>query len=207
MSNKEICVLCNQKATKNAIHCDRCNKWEHKACANVSDNIYAEINDVPMNIRFFCTPCCSVISSILEMHVALDSVTSSITAKLGNLAKSLDDVSNKLSHQLQEIEAKLSTTDNFEEKSSKFLKNIDAQLSDQLRNMGSKFQATDADKQLSHQLQEIKSKLLEPNTAFKKQLKALENVSKQACSTSVDTASKIVGEYRDMERRQWNLMF
>ena len=82
--NKEICVLCNQKATKNAIQCDRCNKWEHKACAYVSDNIYAEINDVPMNIRFFCTPCCSVISSILEMHVALDSVTSSITAKLGN---------------------------------------------------------------------------------------------------------------------------
>ena len=128
--NKEICILCNQKATKNAIQCDRCNKWEHKACANVSDNIYAEINDVPMNIRFFCTPCCSVVSSILEMHVALDSVTSSITAKLGNLedkvAKSLDDVSNKLSHQLQEIEAKLSTTDNFEEKSSKFSKNIDA---------------------------------------------------------------------------------
>ena len=92
-----------------------------------SHNIYAEINDVPMNIRFFCTPCCSVISSILEMHVALDNVTSSITAKLSNLedkvAKSLDDVSNKLSHQLQEIQAKLSTTDNFK-KVLKILKSI-----------------------------------------------------------------------------------
>ena len=37
-----------------------------------------------------------------------------------------EDVSNKLSNQLQEIEAKLSATctDSFEEKSSNFLKNI-----------------------------------------------------------------------------------
>ena len=43
----------------------------------------------------------------------------------------------------------------------------------------------------SHQCQEIDS---EPNTAFKKQLKALENVTKQACCTSIDTAFKIIAE-------------
>ena len=54
--NKETCVLCNQKATKNAVQCDRCSKWEHKACAtcaNVSDNIYSEINHRFLTIHMY----------------------------------------------------------------------------------------------------------------------------------------------------------
>ena len=59
---------------------------------------------------------------------------------------------------------------------SSSLKDIDILLSNQLNNIGSKLQATDADNQLSHQLKEIESKLSEPNTTLENQLKALENV-------------------------------
>ena len=192
--NKELCVSCGHKATKEAIECERCSKWEHKTCAQVSDNIYAEINDVPKNIKFFCTPCCSVISFFLEMHGALDDALSSVNVKLDNLeakfTKSLDDINTKLSIQLNDIESKLKLT-----------------VSDQLKNIESKLQVTVADDRFSHQLKEIETKLCDPNTTFEKHLKALEDVSKQASAVTINSASKIVDEYRDLERRKWNLMF
>ena len=61
----------------------------------------------------------------------------------------------------------------------------------------------------SQQLKDIESKLQKPDTAaFEQQLKILENVSQQTSTVTIDTASKIhvVDEYRDMERRQWNLI-
>ena len=60
---------------------------------------------------------------------------------------------------------------------------------------------------LSQQLNNIESKLHKPDTAaIERQLKTLENVSHKANAVTRDTASKIVDEYRDMERRQWNLI-
>ena len=37
-------------------------------------------------------------------------------------------------------------------------------------------------------------------------LKSLEKVSKQSNLFTMDTASKVVDEYHDMERRKWNLI-
>ena len=45
-SNKDtICVTCKQKATQNAIECNKCENWEHKTCAHVND-LYELINNV-----------------------------------------------------------------------------------------------------------------------------------------------------------------
>ena len=46
----------------------------------------------------------------------------------------------------------------------------------------------------------------EPNTTLEQHLKSLKNASQQANMITMDTASKIVDEYRDKERRQWNLI-
>ena len=67
-----ICVSCKKNAAKNAIECDRCSKWEHKNCARVSDDIYGLLNNVPENIKFFCTSCCAIISTISEVNVKFD---------------------------------------------------------------------------------------------------------------------------------------
>ena len=56
--------------------------------------------------------------------------------------------------------------------------------------------------QLSNQIKEME-KLHKP---IKQQLKSLEKVSKQSNVITIDTASKVVDEYRDMERRKWNLI-
>ena len=54
--------------------------------------------------------------------------------------------------------------------------------------------------QLSNQIKEIVHKPIE------QQLKSLEKAIKQSNVITADTASKVVDEYRDMERRKWNLI-
>ena len=56
--------------------------------------------------------------------------------------------------------------------------------------------------QLSDQIKEMEAKLHKP---IEQHLKSLEKVSKQSNLFTMDTASKVVDEYRDMERRKWNL--
>ena len=63
-------------------------------------NIYGLINKVPENIRFFCTPCCVVISTILEVNVKFDNLE-------GKLCKTLEDIQARLSDQFKALELKL----------------------------------------------------------------------------------------------------
>ena len=57
--------------------------------------------------------------------------------------------------------------------------------------------------QLSDQIKKMETKLHKP---IEQQLKNLEKVSKQSNVITMDTASKVVDEHRDMERRKWNLI-
>ena len=41
---------------------------------------------------------------------------------------------------------------------------------------------------------------------IEEQLKSLEKVSNQSNVITIDTTSKVVDEYRDVERRKWNLI-
>lgn len=183
--NKDtICVSCKKNAAKNAIECDRCFKWEHKNCAGVSDDMYSLINKVPENIRFFCTPCCAVISTILEVNVKFDNLE-------GKLCKTLEDIQARLSDQFKALELKL----------QKF--EVINRLTDQIKELESKVQGSKVADQLSDRIKEMEVKLHKP---IEQQLKSLEKVSKQSNVITVDTASKVVDEYRDMERRKWNLI-
>ena len=57
--------------------------------------------------------------------------------------------------------------------------------------------------QLTNQIKEMEAKLHKP---IEQQLKSLERVSKQSNVMTMDTASKVVDEYRDLERRKCNLI-
>ena len=57
--------------------------------------------------------------------------------------------------------------------------------------------------QLTNQIKEMEAKLHKP---IEQQLKTLERVSKQSNVMTMDTASKVVDEYCDLERRKYNLI-
>ena len=58
--------------------------------------MYGLINKVPENIKFFCTLCCSVFSTIFDTSACLDGALSLVKVKLddmeGKLCKCLEDV-------------------------------------------------------------------------------------------------------------------
>ena len=99
-SKDTICVLCKKNAVKNAIECDRCVNWEYKTCTLVSDDIYGLIIKVPENIKFFCTPCCEVISTILEVNAKFNNLD-------GKFCKTLENIQTQLSDQIKALELKL----------------------------------------------------------------------------------------------------
>ena len=179
-----ICVSCKKNAAKNAIECDRCSKWEHKTCAHVSDDMYGLINNVPKNIKFFCTPCCAIISTILEVNVNFDNFE-------GKFCKTLNDIQVQLSNQIKELEQKLQNLDKVD------------RLTDQIAELESKIHGSRVADQLTNQIKEMEVKLHKP---IEQQLKSLERVSKQSNVMTMDTASKVVDEYRDLERRKYNLI-
>ena len=179
-----ICVSCKKNAAKNAIECDRCSKWEHKTCAGVSDDIYDLINDVPENIKFYCTPCCAIISTILEVNVKFDNLE-------GKFCKTLEDIQVRLSDQIKTLELKLQNLDKVD------------RLTDQITELESKIHGSKVADQFTDQIKEMEAKLHKP---LEQQLQSLERVSKQSNVMIMDTASKVVDEYRDLERRKWNLI-
>ena len=183
-SKDTICVSCKKNAAKNAIECDRCSNWEHKTCAHVSDDMYGLINKVPENIKFFCTPCCAVISTILEVNTKFNNLD-------GKFCKNLEDIQTRLSDQIKALELKL----------KKF--EVVDKITDQIKKLESKMQGFKMANQLSDQIKEMEAKLHKP---IEQHLKSLEKVSKQSNLFTMDTASKVVDEYRDMERRKWNLI-
>ena len=74
-------------------------------------------------------------------------------------------------------------------------------LMDQVKKLESKVQGSKVIDQLSNQLKEMEVKLHKP---IEQQLKNLEKVSKQSNVLTMNTASKVMDEYRDMEMRKWN---
>ena len=106
----------------------------------------------------------------------------------GKFSKSLEDTQDKLLEQFKALELKLQK-----------IQAID-QLKDQLKKLESMVQGSKVSDQLSNQIKEIVHKPIE------QQLKSLEKASKQSNVITADTASKVVDEYRDMERRKWNLI-
>ena len=56
---------------------------------------------------------------------------------------------------------------------------------------------------VADQLKEIETRLHEP---IEQHLKSMEVNTKKAKEATLDTASRVVDEYRDMERRKWNLI-
>ena len=105
LSTKDtICISCKKNAAKNAIECVRCLKWEHKTCAHVSDDMYGVINNVPENVKLFCTPHCAIISTILEVNIKFDNLE-------GKFCKTLEDIQVQLSDQIKTLEQKLQNLD------------------------------------------------------------------------------------------------
>ena len=89
----EICVTCNKEAKKEAIICEWCRKWEHRACAGLSIEEYDMLTTSSDQIMFFCTMCYTKVSFALR-------VEDENTTKL-------QSVENKLSEKINNIEAKL----------------------------------------------------------------------------------------------------
>ena len=106
----------------------------------------------------------------------------------GKLCKSLEDTQARLLDQIKALELKLQK---FQEI---------AQLPDQIKKLELTVQGSKVADQLSSQIKEMVHKPIE------QQLKSLEKASKQPNVITADTASKVVDEYRDMERRKWNLI-
>ena len=235
--NKEhICVSCSKKATKNAIECDRCGEWEHKMCAQVSDDMYKLINEVPKNIKFFCTPCCSVIATLMEVDSSLDSAILMLKEKLENLelkfCNSLQDVQTHLSDRVRELELNFQGSD-VANKVSDHIKALELKVQGSIEQLELKLQGLDIVNKLSDQITELEQKvqgssdqikelelkvqgsnvadqLKEIETRLHKpieqHLKSMEVNTKKAKEATLDTASRVVDEYRDMERRKWNLI-
>ena len=134
-----ICVSCKKNAAKNAIECDRCSKWEHKNCDHLSDDIYGLINNVLENIKFFCTPCCAIISTILEVNVKFDNLE-------GKFCKTLEDIQVRLSDQIKTLELKLQNLDKVD------------RLTDQITEFESKIYGS----KVADQIKEMEAKLHKP---------------------------------------------
>ena len=147
------CVSCKKSARDDAIQCEMCGCWEHKQCAKVSDELYVLLDKVPDNVKFFCTPCSSLVPRVLKFYNDMSDCTKVVDEKISYLE-------NKLSQGL-----------------------------------------TNITKQFSEQLKTIESKLADAPMAMDQ-----ETSQTQSKPVTVDTASKIVDEYRDKEMRKSNII-
>ena len=98
----------------------------------------------------------------------------------------MEDIQARLSNQIETLELKL----------QKF-KVIDGPT-DQIKKFESKVQWPKVSNQLSDQIKGMETKL---HKLIEQHLKSLEKVSKQSNVFTMVTASKVVDEYHDMERR------
>ena len=82
------------------------------------------------------------------------------------------------------------------------MQNLDKvdRLTDQIAELELKIHGSRVADQLTNQIKEMEAKLHKP---IEQQLKSLERVSKQS---NVMTMDKVVDEYRDLERRKYNLI-
>ena len=149
----DSCVSCKKSARDDAIQCEMCGDWEHKQCAKVSDELYVVLDKVPDNVKFFCTPCSSVVPRVLKFYNDMNDCTKVVNEKISFLE-------NKLSQGL-----------------------------------------TNISKQFSEQLKIIESKLADAPVVMDQ-----ETSQSQSKPVTVDTASKIVDEYRDREMRKSNII-
>ena len=105
--------------------------------------MYGLINEVPENIKFFCTACCAVISTILEVNTKLNNLD-------GKFCKNLEDIQTRLSDQIKALELKL-----------KKFKVVD-KITDQIKKLESKMKGFKMANQLSDQIKEMEAKLHKP---------------------------------------------
>ena len=61
-----LCVTCKKSAEKDSIECECCFKWEHRECANISEDEYKILGDTSPNIMFFCSVCRPKVSLVLK---------------------------------------------------------------------------------------------------------------------------------------------
>ena len=64
----EICVTCHKEAKKEAIICEWCSKWEHRACAGLCKDEYDMLTTSSDQIMFFCTMCYTKVSFALRVE-------------------------------------------------------------------------------------------------------------------------------------------
>ena len=103
----------------------------------------------------------------------------------------MEDIQVRLSDQIKTLELKLQNLDKVD------------RLTDQITELELKIHGSKVADQFTDQIKEMEAKLHKP---LEQQLKSLERVSKQSNVMTMDTASKVVDEYRDLERRKWNLI-
>lgn len=68
---KPHCVTCKKSVKNNAVECNWCRKWEHKVCANLSENDYISLGSSSDNVKFYCTHCAPKVGMALEFLLIL----------------------------------------------------------------------------------------------------------------------------------------
>ena len=78
-----------------AVLCQWCNKWEHRACADINTDEYDVLTNSSKKIMFFCSLCHPKVLLALK----LEDKNSSQSSDYKNLRKAVDDLSTKSSSQ------------------------------------------------------------------------------------------------------------
>jgi len=49
----DVCVKCSESVVEDCISCDWCTQWEHRSCANISENALEALSRDYENVAFF----------------------------------------------------------------------------------------------------------------------------------------------------------
>ena len=93
-----ICVKCSENVEEDSIECESCLKWEHRACAGISEEEYEGISgDLSTNIMFFCSVCRPKVRLALKFFNDIEEKQKLISESVKQLEEELKALNTKIS--------------------------------------------------------------------------------------------------------------
>ena len=93
-----ICVKCSENVEEDSIECESCLKWEHRACAGISEEEYEVISgDLSTNIMFFCSVCRPKVRLALKFFNDIEEKQKLISESVKQLEEELKALNTKIS--------------------------------------------------------------------------------------------------------------
>ena len=112
----EKCVTCKKDIKQDGVECQWCRKWEHRACAGLSQSEYNMLTNSSNKIMFFCTFCFSKVPFALKVESETTVKSQELEARLGTVEEKLTEILQGLKTQVdnrQEIVHKDDSNDSF----------------------------------------------------------------------------------------------